>query len=176
MSLNKTLDRLFDEIRREARRSPEFAHRIDAVLRGHTSRREIPDEIIEDVKRDVLPPLAGEVSAAKAGDDGGGASPSVSPLARPDSSPAGGGAKRARIKEKLAPPSLNPVGLYQREGEEALVAALGAQDRDALLALVAEHNLDPGGEAGELDRDALAAHVIAQAKRRAERDSKLFDY
>jgi len=176
MSLNKTLDRLFDEIRREARRNPEFAHRIDAVLRGHTSRRDVPAEIVEEVTRDVLPLPAGEVSAAKAGDEVGGASPSVSPLARSDSSAAGGGAKKARAKEKLATPPLNPVGLYQREGEEALVAALGKQDREALLAMVAEHNLDPGGEANELDREALAAHVIAQAKRRVERDRKLFDY
>ena len=37
MSLNKTLDRLFDEIRREAKRNPDFADRLDAVLRVHDS-------------------------------------------------------------------------------------------------------------------------------------------
>ena len=35
MSLNKTLDRLFDEIRREAKRNPAFADRLDAVLQLH---------------------------------------------------------------------------------------------------------------------------------------------
>ena len=49
MSLNKTLDRLFDEIRREAKRNPDFADRLDAVLRLHDSRRDVPDEVIEDV-------------------------------------------------------------------------------------------------------------------------------
>jgi len=49
MSLNKTLDRLFDEIRREAKRNPDFADRLDAVLRIHESRREVGDEVLEEV-------------------------------------------------------------------------------------------------------------------------------
>src|SRR6185369_15572950 len=52
MSLNKTLDRLFDEIRREAKRNPDFADRLDAVLRLHDSRRDVGDEVIESVARD----------------------------------------------------------------------------------------------------------------------------
>jgi hypothetical protein len=142
MSLNKTLDRLFAEIRREARRNPDFADRLDAVVRAHVSRRDVPDELVE---------AAGEEAPAK----------KLRPKPRP----------------KLAEPvEINPVGLLQREGEQALDAALSKQDRDGLLALIAEHNLDPGGQAEALDRDALAAHVIAQAKRRVERDRKLFDY
>ena len=39
MSLNKSLDRLFDEIRREAKRNPDFADRLDAVLRVHEAER-----------------------------------------------------------------------------------------------------------------------------------------
>jgi hypothetical protein len=137
MSLNRTLDRLFAEIRREARRNPEFADRLDAILRTHLSRRDVPEEVIEEA------------------------------AAEP---------KKARVKPRAKAVDINPVGLLQREGENALSAVLAGQDRNALLALVAEHNLDPTGEAAELDRDGLAAHVLAQAKRRIERDRKLFDY
>src|SRR5512134_368472 len=49
MSLNKTLDRLFDEIRREAKRNPDFADRLDAVLRLHDSRRDVADDVVEEV-------------------------------------------------------------------------------------------------------------------------------
>jgi hypothetical protein len=136
MSLNKTLDRLFDEIRREAKRNPDFADRLDAVLRLHDSRREVPDEVVEDVARD----------------------------------------RTAGVSPAVRATQLNPVGLYKRAGEAALAAALADQDAPALRALVAEHNLDPSGETGALDRDGLAAHVVAQAKRRAERDEKMFDY
>jgi hypothetical protein len=46
MSLNKTLDRLFDEIRRVAKRNPDFANRMDAVLRLHDSRRDVPEGVV----------------------------------------------------------------------------------------------------------------------------------
>ncbi len=169
MSLNKTLDRLFDEIRREAKRSPDFADRLDAVLRLHDSRREVAEEVVEQAS---FPASGGGAERSEAEEvcaRPAGASPLSQSAAQPDSSPAGGGAISG------APP-FNPVGFYRREGEDALVAALGAHDLAALQALVAEHNLDPSGEAAALDRDHLAAHVVAQAKRRAERDEKLFDY
>ncbi|HWA00548.1 MAG TPA: hypothetical protein VG841_09580 [Caulobacterales bacterium] len=160
MSLNKTLDRLFDEIRREAKRNPDFANRLDAVLRLHTSRREVDEALIEEERSAGVAPAETPRPAAapqKAAKKPAGETPAVQ-------------------KQKTPAPEINPVGLYQREGADALAAALAAKDRDALLALVAEHNLDPGGEADALDRDALATHIMAQAKRRAERDSKLFDY
>jgi hypothetical protein len=157
MSLNKTLDRLFDEIRREAKRNPDFADRLDAVLRLHESRRDVPDGVIEEValaeattrraSRKAKPPTA--------------APPAPQP---PDKVAAASGA------------ALNPIGLYQREGEEALAAALAEHELTALRALVLEHNLDPSGVTAGQDRDALAAHIVAQAKRRAERDDKMFDY
>jgi hypothetical protein len=140
MSLNRTLDRLFDEIRREAKRNPEFADRLDAVLRAHDSRRDLPEALIE-------------VAAAESRASAGQASPPP-PLT----------------------PSLNPVGLFKRAGEQGLAEALAALDQPALVALVVEHNLDPSGAAAKLDRDGLAAHILAQAKRRAERDDKMFDY
>lgn len=143
MSLNRTLSRLFDEVRRETRRNKEFADRIDAILRAHVSQREVADE--------AAAAAADEEARAPLGADA------------PDSTP---------------PPAINPVGLYQREGAEVLRATLGdpAIDAGALRALIAEHNLDPGGEAAALDKDGLVAHIVAFAERRAERDRKLFDY
>jgi hypothetical protein len=157
MSLNRTLDRLFDEIRREAKRNSDFADRLDAVLRMHDSRRDVQEGVIADVAAEAAPPPGGGVrSRAKSGKAEAPPAPPVSIAAKP--------------------PSLNPAGLYKREGEDALVAALAKQDLSALRSLVAEHNLDPGGITGALTRDELAAHVVAQAKRRAERDEKMFDY
>ncbi|MGE0044769.1 MAG: hypothetical protein AB7T08_03330 [Hyphomonadaceae bacterium] len=152
MSLNKSLDRLFNEIRREARRNPEFADRLDAILRTHDSRRDVADEVIEAVE-------AEEESA-----------PAVPAPAPPPP------ATKPKKRAAAPPPDINPVGLFQRGGEDALEEALISHNRDALLALIAEHNLDPGGEAAALSRDDLQAHVVAAAKRRAERDKKLFDY
>ena len=62
MSLNKSLNRLFDEIRREARRNEAFADRLDAVLRAHDSERDVPDAVLEDVLRGETergPPVRG---------------------------------------------------------------------------------------------------------------------
>ena len=170
MSLNKTLDRLFDEIRREAKRNPEFADRLDAVLRLHDSRRDVADEVVEDVaKRDAKPSSSSSGGGGKTQRAGGGASEnraappqSVAPTASP------------QAREQTA--ALNPAGLFKREGEDALTAALARLDEAALRALIAEHNLDPAGATGAMDEPELAAHIIAQAKRRAERDEKMFDY
>ncbi len=173
MSLNKTLDRLFDEIRREAKRNPDFADRLDAVLQRHDSRRDVPDEVMADVAREPTPPPhAGEVRAERGeGEVGAKAKRRNAPLspsaAQPDSSAASGGA---------AAPALNPAGVYKKDGEDALTAALVSLDTDALRALVAEHNLDPAGETPGMGEAELVAHIVAQAKKRAERDEKMFDY
>jgi hypothetical protein len=177
MSLNKTLDRLFDEIRREAKRNADFANRLDAVLRLHDSRRDVPNGVVEEVA--LSSPASGGGVASEARDGGGAnaqtsdisarAPPSISAA---DSSPARGGAKKAVVQA----PDINPAGLYKREGEAALSAALQGQKLTALRALVTEHNLDPSGVTSTLTRDELAAHIVDQAKRRAERDEKMFDY
>jgi len=159
MSLNKTLDRLFDEIRREAKRNPDFADRLDAVVRLHDSRRDVDEGVIEEVGREAD------------------AVPAPAPVPAP--TPTGAKPKRAKgatAAGQPAPPLLNPVGIYKRAGEDGLSTALATQELPALRALVMEHNLDPSGETDALDREALAAHVVAQAKRRAERDEKMFDY
>ncbi len=140
MSVARTLLRLAREVRREAKRNPEFAARLDAVFQAHESQRELPDALIEEVKR---------------GDD----------VVETES-------------EAPPPPDLNPVGLFAREGADGLKAALidNALDAEALRALILEHNLDPGGEAEDLDRAALVAHIVATAERRVQRDRKMFDY
>lgn len=145
MSLNKSLDRLFDEIRREAKRNPDFANRLDAVMRAHDSRRDVPADVQAEISGEAPPPA-----------------PAPTPPLKP--------------KRGKPAPNINPAGLYKREGAEGLAAALSLQDLGSLRALVAEHNLDPSGVTAALTRDELAAHILAQAKRRAERDDKMFDY
>ena len=156
MSLNKTLDRLFDEIRREAKRNPDFADRLDGVLRLHDSRREVADEIVEELAKQTIVPPAEVAATTKR--------PAKTPTKLTDASPA------------PAATLINPVSLFRREGEDGLTAALTKHDLAALRALLVEHNLDPSGDAAGLGYDELAAHIIAQAKRRAERDEKMFDY
>jgi len=137
MSLNRTLARLFSEVRREAKNNPDFADRLDAVLQSHSSRRDVSDDVFEEI----------------AASDGEGDAASVLP-------------------------PINPVGVFQRDGEAGLKAALNDNgfNEGALRALIVEHNLDPGGEAGQYDRAALVAHIVAHAQARVERDKKLFDY
>jgi hypothetical protein len=156
MSLNKTLDRLFDEIRREAKRNPDFADRLDGVLRLHGSRRDVPEDVVEELAREPAPEAP---APAKANGKGAGPAPK-------DPSPA----------DTSNTPLINPVGLFKREGEDGLTTALMKHNIGELRALLVEHNLDPSGEAASFGYDELAAHIVAQAKRRAERDEKMFDY
>lgn len=148
MSLNKTLDRLFDEIRREAKRNPDFADRLDAVLQRHDSRRDVPDEVLAEVAPEETPTIKAKPAKAVV----------------------------AETPPSKAAPALNPAGLYKKDGEDALTAALVALDAASLNALVVEHNLDPAGETPGMDEAELVAHIVAQAKKRAERDEKMFDY
>ncbi len=164
MSLNKTLDRFFDEIRREAKRNPDFANRLDAVLQRHDSRRDVPDEVLE------------EVSSPASGGGGERSEPEGRVAPPPPKKPAPKVVTPPPAAAKKPAPGINPAGLYKREGEDALRKALEGQELSALRALVAEHNLDPSGVTPSLTRDEIAAHILAQAKRRAERDEKMFDY
>jgi hypothetical protein len=76
-----------------------------------------------------------------------------------------------------AAPALNPVAVFLKEGEAGLRRALEAGlDLDSLRHLVAEHNLDPSGTLGEAAASDLVTHIVAQARKRVERDKKLFDY
>src|SRR5215470_6033058 len=106
MSLNKTLDRLFDEIRREAKRNPDFADRLDAVLRLHDSRRDVEEGVIEEVARETEAPAVLVAAPAPA--------PSAAKPKKAKGAAAG----------QPAPPLLNPVGIYKRAGEDGLSTAL----------------------------------------------------
>lgn len=165
MSLNKTLDRLFDEVRREAKRNPAFADRLDAVLRLHESRRDVADEVTEEVSLSSVPASRKDSEVQR--------SPAGKAAARRAAAPLQPAMPTA-VKQN--PPPLNPAGLYKRAGEGALTEALAALDLAALRALIIEHNLDPSGVTEGMPHEELAAHIVAQAKRRAERDDKMFDY
>jgi hypothetical protein len=147
MSLNRTLDRFLTEIRREARRNPAFAERLDGVFRAHRSLREASEEdlgtIVAQTQTETESETATETEAAPA------------PAALP-----------------------NPVGLLQKEGEAALRAVLDAKgvSAEALRGLIAEHNLDPAGQAEGALKPALIDLIAASAQRRIDRDKKLFDY
>ena len=169
MSLNKTLDRLFDEIRREAKRNPEFADRLDAVLRVHESRRDVADEVLQDVVADEPQQSSPASGVGPSAARGGGKSAKARATPTPTAPPQAG-------EQQTSAPDINPAGVFRKDGEEGLAAALADRDLSALRALVAEHNLDPSGVTPSLTRDELAAHIVAQAKRRAERDEKMFDY
>lgn len=138
MSLTRTLDRLFTEIRRESKRNPAFADRLDAVFRAHASERALGpvdlDAPLDEAPTDTAAGLA-------------------------------------------AAPALNPVAVFLKEGEAGLRRALEAGlELAALRHLVAEHNLDPSGMLGSADAPELVTHIVAQARKRVERDKKLFDY
>jgi hypothetical protein len=144
MSLNRTLDRFLSEIRREAKRNPAFAERMDAVFRAHHSGRDVSEDVAADVAENPEVPALPLEAPAKA---------AVEPLP-------------------------NPVGLLQKEGEEGLRAAFSAKSvsKEMLLAAVAEHNLDPTGSAEGASIKELVDLIVVAAKRRIERDKKLFDY
>jgi hypothetical protein len=133
--LNRTLHRLFDEVRREAKRNKAFADRLEAAILAHQSGRDVPEDLIAEAKQAA----ALDIDIASI-------------------------------------PDFNPVAMLTREGAEALIAALTPYTRTALAKLVHEHNLDPAGETGALDESGLIAHIVLAAKKRIERDRKLFDY
>jgi hypothetical protein len=134
--LNKTLDKLFAEIRREAKRNHAFADRLEAVILAHASARNVPEALVE----------------AARGDEGD--------------------------NQSARPPvlSLNPVAHFVSHGAEDLKAQLKSAAPAQLKAMIEEHNLDPAGETKSLGPDALIAHILAQAKKRVDRDKKMFDY
>jgi hypothetical protein len=70
----------------------------------------------------------------------------------------------------------NPTALLGKGGEDALREALAPLGDNEIRALLAEHNLDPAGLGAALNGPDLADHVVAQARKRIERDKKLFDY
>jgi hypothetical protein len=160
MSLNKALMELFRAVREEAARNPEFAAKLGdaiAIYKPPKRRRKLaataapppppkPFDLKESLARPAIEEAADPVAQVEA---------AAFPVPAPD---------------------LNPISFYSREGEDALRAALDAQSRDELAALAAEHNLDPAGAAAQADKAGLIDQIVAQAKKRVERDKALFNY
>jgi hypothetical protein len=147
MSLNRTLARLFDEVRREARRNPDFARKLDAIIRVHQSGLE-PDEAFLAALEEEAPVAAASVWSA----------PPPVELAAP-----------------VAFNPLVVFKREGADGLRAALMDDAWSDI-ALQGLLRDHNLDPAGDAAVLPKPAMVEHIVAQAGRRAERDKKLFDY
>jgi hypothetical protein len=161
MSLQRALTELFKVIREEANTNPEFALKLEEALGTYRPSKRAKQRAKERISpsaptpRPVPPP------------------PVETPIE-----------VAATSQEGATPPAgivhgLNPVSVLTQDGEEALRAALG-EDRysaETLAALAAEHNLNPAGAtADSADKGAWIEQIVAQAKKRVERDSKLFDY
>lgn len=146
MSLNRALAELFKVVREEAAGNPAFALKLEEALNVYR-----PSKALKQAAKARLKPR-----------------PAASEPAPAPVEPVG--------QEAPAAPGINPISIYTNQGEAALRTALAGPSREALAALVEEHNLDPAGEADGADRDGLVEQIVAQAKKRVERDSKLFDY
>jgi hypothetical protein len=162
MSLNRALTELFKAIREEAARNPEFAARLGEAI-----------AIYKPPKRKRKPAPAPAPPPAKPFDLE--ASLARAPLPEAEDAAA---VAEDQVFSPLAAPSLNPIAFFSREGEDALRQELNGQaySREALAALVAEHNLDPAGAAEGADKAGLIEQIVAQAKKRVARDKALFDY
>jgi hypothetical protein len=146
MSLNRALTELFKVVREEAAGNPAFALKLEEALSVYR-----PSKALKQAAKARLKPM---------------------PVA-PGPAPA---PVEPAEQEEPAAPGINPISIYTSQGEAALRTALAEPSREALAALVEEHNLDPAGEADGADRDGLIEQIVSQARKRVERDSKLFDY
>ena len=148
MSLNRALAELFKVVREEAAGNPAFALKLEEALSVYR-----PSKALKQAAKARLRPKPAAPAAA----------PAPAPVEPVE-------------QEAPAAPGINPISIYTNQGEAALRTALAAPSREALAALVAEHNMDPAGQAEGADRDGLIEQIVAQARKRVERDSKLFDY
>lgn len=70
----------------------------------------------------------------------------------------------------------HPLVEYRKDAA-AFEARLAKFDAKALKALIAQHHLDPANTLkGKGTKKALAAHILEAARKRAERDARLFEY
>ena len=64
-----------------------------------------------------------------------------------------------------------------RKGPEGFDAQLAKFDAKELRAIIDKHKLDPAlSLKGKVSKKALAAHITEAARKRSERDAKLFEY
>lgn len=157
MSLNRALAELFKVVRDEAASNPAFALKLEEALSAYR-----PSKAFKQAARAKVRPPPPKPSTPVEAEPIGAAAPEPETI--------------EEIAEVEAAPAINPVAIFSTGGEDALRIALAGPSREALAALVAEHNLDPAGQAEGADRDGLVEQIVAQARKRVERDSKLFDY
>lgn len=71
----------------------------------------------------------------------------------------------------------HPLVEYRKGTPEEFEARLAAFDATELRMIIRKHHLDPANTLkGKAAKKALAAHILAAARKRAERDAKLFEY
>ena len=71
----------------------------------------------------------------------------------------------------------HPFIAFRKATPEAFRARLMALDAKALKLVIDKHRLDPAGALkGRGSKKALVEHIFVAAKKRTERDAKLFEY
>jgi hypothetical protein len=71
----------------------------------------------------------------------------------------------------------HPIVAFRTMGESAFLERLSAFRADDLRSIIRQHNLDPSGRlAPRASRKVLTEQLLGQVKKRADRDSRLFDY
>lgn len=71
----------------------------------------------------------------------------------------------------------HPLLEFRKGAPEAFEARLMKFDGKELRAIIDRHHLDPAQTLkGRATKKALAAHILQAARKRAERDAKLFEY
>lgn len=182
MSLNRTLERLFRAIRCEVARNPAFAGELEAALREYRPRigpaRPLaslpkPVHLQQKSSRGFVSGNAQDQSIV-ASDPGKSSSDFPDDAIMPAPSPAG----TKPVVSRPVKPLLNPIAFARREGVDGLRGELlsGEYDESTLRVLLEEHNLDPAGAARDEGFAELVERLTEQARRRLERDQKLFAY
>lgn len=81
-----------------------------------------------------------------------------------------------RLAEK-AVGAFHPFIEYKKGTPEEFEARLLKFDAKELRVIIDKHHLDPAATLkGKAAKKALAAHILQAAKKRSERDAKLFEY
>ncbi len=157
MSLNQALNEILRAIREEVAQNPRFKKRLEEALAAYQPQRR---------RARALSPA------------GAAQRPTPTPTSAPAPAAPPPPVEPAPAPLPPAAETLNPIALFSRVGEEGLRAALAGPglSRAALAALVEEHNLDPAGTVAEAETPALIEQIVAQARKRVERDRRLFDY
>jgi hypothetical protein len=161
MSLQRALTELFKVIREEANTNPEFALKLEEALGTYRPSKRAKQRARERASPNTPRPMQPPRPAFEP--------PSEVPVTIPEEAPPPAGIVHG----------LNPVSVLSQQGEDALRATLGddGYSAETLAAIASEHNLNPAGTtADSADKGAWIEQIVAQAKKRVERDSKLFDY